>query len=97
MTDDTAQRTSQPLTSAEVFPFPIIRTESGRFIAAEYARRPEKGRYNKAQYGQSVIDGAIERLRRLGVSQRRIDAEVASLQSMFDAMSSPHAPEKVRA
>lgn len=91
MSETTPTSTS---TSAEIFPFPLRRTLSWRCIADEHARRQGKA---KVAYAEKVINGNIERLRGLGVSQRRIDAEVASLQSVFDAMSSSQSPAKVRA
>ena len=90
MTDDT-----QP--TAEIVPFPLSRTQSWRNIAQTYAGRPWNGRYGKAAYAEGVITNNIERLQRLGVSQSRIDAEVASLHRLFAALSQPDAPEKVRA
>jgi hypothetical protein len=95
VTAPAANAESRP--SAEVIPFPIRRTETGRFIAAEYARRPVKGRYTKAAYADGVLKMTAERLQRLNVSQERIDAEIASLESMFSALSRPYAPKKVRA
>jgi len=81
--------------TAEIVPFPISRTQSGRFIAAEYARRPDKGRYDKTSYAEGVIKANIDRLQRLGVSQARIDAEIASLESIF--CRADNTDEKVRA
>lgn len=86
------ETTPQP--SAEIIPFPLRRTQSWRFIAAEYARRPEKGRYDKADYVQKVINGNIERLQRLGVTQQHIDAEIAALERLFLRLGEP---EKKRA
>lgn len=82
--------------TAEVIPFPLRRTSSWRFIADEYARRPVKGRYDKAAYAEKVIAGNVERLLRLGVSQEHIDAEVASLERLFYSLSDADA-EKVLA
>ena len=78
MTDNTRS-------TAEVIPFPLRRTQTWRFIVAEHARRPDKGRYDKTAYAAKVIEGNLERLQRLGVAQERIDAEIASLESLFNA------------
>ncbi len=85
----------EPQPSAEIIPFPICRTSSWRFIAEQYASRPEKGRYSKGVYAEKVIAGNIERLRGFGVSQDRIDAEISQLKSLFSAMNA--ADEKLRA
>jgi hypothetical protein len=79
--------------SAEIIPFPLRRTQSWRFIAEEYARRPDNGRYDKTSYADKVVNANAERLQRLGVSQARIDAEIASLQALFYRDNT----EKVRA
>jgi hypothetical protein len=78
--------TETPQATAEVIPFPLARTSSWRFIAAEYASRPEKGRYDKAAYAEKVIQGNVERLQRLGVEQKYIDAEIASLERLLFAL-----------
>jgi hypothetical protein len=86
------ETTPQP--SAEIIPFPLRRTQSWRFIAAEYARRPEKGRYDKADYAEKVISGNRERLDRLGVAQEHIHDEIAALERLFLRLGEP---EKKRA
>lgn len=88
-----ANTETQP--SAEIIPFPLRRTQSWRFIAEEYARRPDKGRYDKASYAEKVIQANSERLQRLGVSRPRINAEVASLSSLF--YGADNSDQKVRA
>lgn len=90
--------TETPQSTAEIIPFPIMRTDTGRSIAAEFARRPVKGRYNKSIYADGVLQVTSERLERLGVAPARIAAEVASLESLFSAISAESgAPEQVRA
>lgn len=81
---------------AEVISFPLRRTQSWRYIATEYARRPENGRYDKAAYAEKVIAGNIERMQRLGVAPDRIDAEIAQLETLFCGLDAG-ADEKVRA
>jgi hypothetical protein len=77
--------------TAEIVPFPLRATQSWRFIAAEYARRRDK-----AGYARKVIAGNIERLQGFGVSQERIDREIANLEWLFQRLGNAQ-EEKARA
>jgi hypothetical protein len=77
--------------SAEIIPFPVRASSSGRFIAEEYSRLHDKaasgksvpeGR-DKAAYAKRVIEGNIESMKRLGVSSDRIAAEIREIEAMF--------------
>jgi hypothetical protein len=95
VTSRSADAESQP--TAQILPFPLLRTESGRFIAAEFARRPVRGRCSRQAYADGVLKVTAERLERLGVAQERIDGELAQLRALFWRIDGSSADAKARA
>ena len=87
MSNTTQQADTEAQRSADIRPFPLYRTQAWRFIAEEHARRPDKGRYDKAAYAEKVITAHRKRLEHLGVAQHHVEAELARLEALFDGYS----------
>jgi hypothetical protein len=82
--------------TAEIIPFPLRRTPHWRNIQEIYAGRHNNGKYSKANYAKGVIEANTERLQRLGVAQKYIDSEIASLRALLWRLDGSD-DEKVRA